>query len=79
MALELTYLQAQKQGSRGVQKKRFLYMTSVRCTLRSPAPPTSMMAVGRGGLERAKKTFVYVFRRLLTSCAVIIEEGGVGS
>ena len=37
-----------------------------------------MMAVGRGVLERAKKTFVYVLRRLLTSCAVIIEEGGVG-
>ena len=53
-------------------------MTSVRCTLRSPTPPTSMMAVGRGVLERAKKTLVYVLRRLLTSCAVIIEEGGVG-
>ena len=37
-----------------------------------------MMAVGRGVLERAKKTLVYVLRRLLTSCAVIIEEGGVG-
>ena len=36
------------------------------------------MAVGRGVLEHAKKTFVYVLRRLLTSCAVIIEEGGVG-
>ena len=63
---------------RGVQKKRFLDVTSVRCIVRSPTPPTSMMAVGRGVLERAKKTFVYVLRRLLTSCAVIIEEGGVG-
>ena len=53
-------------------------MTSVRCTFRSPTPPTSMMAVGRGALERAKKTLVYVLRRLLTFCAVIIEEGGVG-
>ena len=44
----------------------------------SPTPPTSMMAVGRSVLERAKKTLVYVLRRLLTSCAVIIEEGGVG-
>ena len=61
-----------------MQKKRFLYMTSVRCTLRSPTPPTSMMAVGRGVLERAKKSLVYVLRRLLTSCVVIIEEGGVG-
>ena len=37
-----------------------------------------MMAIGKGVLERAKKTLVYVLRRLLTSCAVIIEEGGVG-
>ena len=40
---------------RGVQKKRFLDVTSVCCILRSPTPPTSMMAVGRGVLERAKK------------------------
>ena len=37
-----------------------------------------MMASRSGVLERAKKTLVYVLRRLLTSCAVIIEEGGVG-
>ena len=37
-----------------------------------------MMAVERSVLERAKKTLVYVLRPFLTSCAVFIEEGGVG-
>ena len=37
-----------------------------------------MMAVGMSVLERAKKTLVYVLRRLLTSGIDIIEEGGVG-
>ena len=32
----------------------------------------------KGFLERAKKTLVYVYRRLITFCAAIIEEGGVG-
>ena len=37
-----------------------------------------MMAVRRSVEKRAKKTLVYVLRRLLISGIDIIEEGGVG-
>ena len=45
---------------------------------KSPIPPSSMMPIGKCDLKRAKKTLVYDLRRLLPSCASIIEEGGVG-